>query len=153
MGEPVLPAAAWWQGEQAKLVRLAHERTPRYVYHLPTVRAQARRVKSLQAVDRAHYAVKANTHVGILAVLAEEGFAFECVSPGELAAVSAAVPDGTPLLFTPNFASRRDFESALGTRATITIDALYPIEHWSDLFAGREIMLRVDLGRGLGHHD
>jgi diaminopimelate decarboxylase/aspartate kinase len=152
-GDQALPAAAWWQAERLKLVELATQRTPRYVYHLPTVRAQARRVKSLQAVDRAHYAVKANTHPGILAVLAEEGFAFECVSPGELAAVSAAVPESTPLLFTPNFASRRDFETALRTRATITIDALYPIEHWSDLFAGREIVLRVDLGRGLGHHD
>lgn len=152
-GEQATPVAAWWQGERPTLLRLADERTPRYVYHLPTVRAQARRVKSLKAVDRAHYAVKANTHPGILKVLAEEGFAFECVSPGELAAVSAAVPDDVPLLFTPNFASRRDFEAALRSRATITIDALHPIEHWGDMFAGRDIVLRVDLGRGLGHHD
>jgi diaminopimelate decarboxylase/aspartate kinase len=152
-GDAVRPAAAWWQYERAPLLALADERTPRYVYHLPTVRTQARRLKALGAVDRVHYAVKANTHTGILAALAEEGMAFECVSPGELAAVSAAVPDTVPLLFTPNFASRRDFVAALATRATITIDALHPIEHWGELFAGRELMLRVDLGRGLGHHD
>ncbi|MGA7438730.1 MAG: diaminopimelate decarboxylase, partial [Luteibacter sp.] len=144
--------AAWWHAERPRLLQLAEERTPRYAYHLPTVRAQARKVKSLRAIDRAHYAVKANTHPGILKVLAEEGFAFECVSPGELEAVSAAVPESTPLLFTPNFAARRDFEAALKTRATITIDALHPVEHWGDLFRGRDIVLRVDLGRGLGHH-
>jgi diaminopimelate decarboxylase/aspartate kinase len=144
---------AWWQRERAPLLALATERTPRYVYHLPTVRAQAQRLKTLRAVDRIHYAVKANTHAGILATLAAEGMAFECVSPGELAAVAAAVADDVPLLFTPNFASRSDFVAALATRATITIDALHPIEHWGDLFAGRELMLRIDLGRGLGHHD
>nr|WP_279389029.1 bifunctional aspartate kinase/diaminopimelate decarboxylase [Luteibacter rhizovicinus] len=152
-GEQVLPPAQWWQAERPKLLELAQERTPRYVYNLPTIRAQARRLKTLSAIDRVHYAVKANTHPGILKALAEEGMAFECVSPGELAVVQAAVPETAPILFTPNFAARRDFVAALATRATIGIDALHPIEHWGDLFAGRDIMLRVDLGRGLGHHE
>jgi len=153
-GEPA-PSAAWWRApaERARLLGLAAEATPRYVYHLPTVRAQARALKSLAAVDRLHYAVKANTHPAILRALAEEGFAFECVSPGELAAVSAAVPESVPLLFTPNFAAREDYVRALATRATITLDALHPIEHWGELFRGREISLRLDLGRGLGHHE
>jgi len=34
-----------------------------------------------------------------------------------------------------------------------TIDALHPLEHWGELFRGREIVLRIDLGRGLGHHE
>jgi len=154
-GEAAAPAAAWWRegAHRARLLELGAEATPRYVYHLPTVRAQARSLKALGAVDRLHYAVKANTHPAILAALAQEGFAFECVSPGELAAVSAAVPDSVPLLFTPNFASRGDFERGLATRATVTLDALYPMEYWGELFRGREISLRVDLGRGLGHHE
>nr|WP_255523492.1 bifunctional aspartate kinase/diaminopimelate decarboxylase [Rhodanobacter sp. DHB23] len=148
-------AHAWWRepAERSRLLDIAAEATPRYVYHLPTVRQQARELKSLSAVDRLHYAVKANTHPAILRALAGEGFAFECVSPGELEAVSAAVPADVPLLFTPNFASRADFERGLATRATITLDALHPVEHWGELFRGREIVLRVDLGRGLGHHE
>jgi len=148
-------SAAWWRepAQRRRLLDVAAEATPRYVYHLPTVRAQARSLKALAAVDRLHYAVKANTHPAILAALADEGFAFECVSPGELKAVSAAVPAGAPLLFTPNFASRADFEHGLATHATITLDALYPVEHWGELFRGREVSLRVDLGRGLGHHE
>ncbi|OOG46020.1 diaminopimelate decarboxylase [Rhodanobacter sp. C01] len=153
-GDMVDAPAAWWRESQREhLLKLAVEATPRYVYHLPTVRQQARELKTLAAVDRLHYAVKANTHPAILRALAEEGFGFECVSPGELKAVSAVVPEAAPLLFTPNFAPREDYARALDTRATVSLDALYPLEHWGELFRGREIVLRVDLGRGLGHHE
>ncbi|TAL74091.1 MAG: bifunctional aspartate kinase/diaminopimelate decarboxylase [Rhodanobacter sp.] len=153
-GEPV-SATVWWRhvAERARLLKLAAQGTPRYVYHLPTVRHQARALKAMSAVDRWHYAVKANTHPAILRALVEEGFAFECVSPGELDAVAKVVPESVPLLFTPNFASRGDFERGLATRATVTLDALHPMEHWGELFRGREISLRLDLGRGLGHHE
>lgn len=97
--------------------------------------------------------MKANTHPAILGVLSGEGFGFECVSPGELKFVIAHVPASAPLLFTPNFAPREDYAWALTTRATVSLDALYPLEHWGELFRGREIVLRVDLGRGLGHHE
>jgi len=153
-GEAVGTVPAWWrESQRQRLLELAAETTPRYVYHLPTVRQQARELKSLAAVDRLHYAVKANTHPAILQALAAEGFAFECVSPGELEAVNAIVPEATPLLFTPNFAPREDYALALATRATVTLDALHPLEHWGELFRGHEIVLRVDLGRGLGHHE
>ena len=149
------PAAdAWWRTERRQqLLQLGAQATPRYVYHLPTVRHQARELKTLAAVDRLHYAVKANTHPAILVALAQEGFGFECVSPGELKAVMAAVPASAPLLFTPNFAPREDYAWALTTRATVSLDSLYPLERWGELFRGREIVLRVDLGRGLGHHE
>jgi bifunctional diaminopimelate decarboxylase / aspartate kinase len=153
-GDAPAAAAEWWRHEQRrKLLELGAQATPRYVYHLPTVRQQARELKTLAAVDRLHYAVKANTHPAILAALAQEGFGFECVSPGELRAVIAAVPASAPLLFTPNFAPREDYAWALATRATVSLDSLYPLEHWGELFRGREIVLRVDLGRGLGHHE
>ncbi|WP_431635981.1 bifunctional aspartate kinase/diaminopimelate decarboxylase [Dyella sp. KULCS107] len=153
-GEAPVAASAWWrEAERERLLAIAAEATPRYVYHLPTVRAQARELKTLAAVDRLHYAVKANTHPAILQAIAEEGFGFECVSPGELKAVMAAVPESAPLLFTPNFAPREDYAWALTTRATVSLDSLYPLEHWGETFRGREIVLRLDLGRGLGHHE
>ncbi|WP_108472815.1 bifunctional aspartate kinase/diaminopimelate decarboxylase [Rhodanobacter thiooxydans] len=153
-GEVVPAVPAWWrEAQRSRLLQLAAEATPRYVYHLPTVRQQARELKSLAAVDRFHYAVKANTHPAILRALAEEGFAFECVSPGELVAVGAIVPEVAPPLFTPNFAPREDYVLALGIGATVTLDALHPLQHWGELFRGREIVLRIDLGRGLGHHE
>jgi diaminopimelate decarboxylase/aspartate kinase len=153
-GEVLPPAASWWREERREqLLKIGAAATPRYVYHLPTVRQQARELKTLGAVDRLHYAVKANTHPIILKALAEEGFGFECVSPGELKAVMAVVPESAPLLFTPNFAPREDYEWALTTRATLSLDSLYQLENWGELFRSREVVLRLDLGRGLGHHE
>ena len=151
--DAVPAAVVWWRREHVRLRQLARQRTPRYVYHLPSVRERAEALKSIDAVDRWHYAVKANPHPALLATLAQAGFGFECASPGELAAVVAATPAGTPCLFTPSIASRADFEQALATPAVITLDALHPLQCWGELFEGREVLLRVDLGRGSGHHD
>ncbi|NII10012.1 bifunctional aspartate kinase/diaminopimelate decarboxylase [Oleiagrimonas sp. C23AA] len=143
----------WWRGERQRLMNLAAERSPRYVYHLPTILERARSLKTLDAVDQCYYAVKANTHPQILKALAAEGLGLESVSPGELQAIDQAVPADTPRLFTPNFARREDYVTALATSASVTLDALHPIEQWGEVFAGHAIMLRVDLGRGLGHHE
>jgi len=145
--------APWWRAARGGLLDLART-TPRYVYNLPTIRERARALRALQSVDRVYYAVKANAHPAILRALAQEGLGFECVSPGELDSVDAiAEANASPRLFTPNFAPHVDYERALQRGVPVTLDALHPLQHWPDLFAGREIMLRVDLGRGLGHHD
>lgn len=154
----------WWHAERARLLELAgvhsspHGRggavsTPRYVYHLPTIRARARALRAMKSVDRVYYAIKANAHPAILQTLVQEGLGLECVSPGELDAAVAAGTGGTPPLFTPNFAPRTDYAGALQRGVTLTLDSLHPLRHWPELLCGREVMLRVDLGRGLGHHD
>ncbi len=155
--------APWWLAERARLLELAENpspgrkgekrSTPRYVYHLPTIRARARALRALQSVDRVYYAIKANAHPAILGAISQEGLGLECVSPGELEAVASFGAGGTPLLFTPNFAPRADYAEALQRGVTLTLDSLHPLQHWPDLLRGHEIMLRVDLGRGLGHHD
>ena len=146
-------APAWWLDKRAQLVKLAEERSPRYVYDLATVRERARALKASLPVDRILFAIKANSHPAILKALAEEGLGMECVSPGELDLVAATVPADTPRLFTPNFAPRADYRAALEAGVLVTIDALHPMEHWVETFEGRDISVRVDLGRGLGHHD
>lgn len=152
---PAAPRETWWRRERATLLRLAAEASPRYVYSLDAVRAQARALRALGAVDRWHYALKANSHPAILRALHEEGFAFECVSLAEIAAVRSTLPQLPPerILFTPNFAPREEYAAALAQGVRVTVDALHPLAHWGELFAGREIHLRVDLGIGRGHHD
>jgi len=146
---------AWWRGQRERLLDLAHKATPRYVYSLDQVRAQAQALKTMQAVDRWHYALKANPHAQILNAVHGEGFAFECVSWNEIAAVRSAIPDLLPerILFTPNFAPREEYRAALEAGVRVTLDALHPVTEWGGDFAGREIFLRVDLGVGRGHHD
>ncbi len=145
----------WWRRERDALLRLAGEATPRYVYSLDAVRANARALRALGAVDRWHYALKANPHPAILRALHEEGFAFECVSFAEIEAVRATLPQLPPdrILFTPNFAPRAEYAAALDAGVRVTLDALHPLQHWGELFAGHAVHLRVDLGTGRGHHD
>jgi bifunctional diaminopimelate decarboxylase / aspartate kinase len=148
----------WWRRERDALLHLAAEGTPRYVYALEHVRAQARALSSLSeksVVDRWHYALKANPHPAVLRALHEEGFAFECVSLAEIGAARAAVPGlaAERILFTPNFAPREEYAAALAIGVHVTLDALHPLAHWGELFSGRDIHLRLDLGVGRGHHD
>ena len=144
----------WWHGARDELLRRAAPGTPRYAYHLPTVRDRARALATAGAVDRRYYALKANAHPAILRALHEEGFGFECVSGGELARVFDVLPalDPARVLFTPSFAPRDEYADALARGVTVTVDNLEALQRWPELFRGRAIWLRLDLGRGDGHH-
>lgn len=144
--------SAWWIARREDLLKLAAERTPRYVYHLSTMRARANDLTSIRSVDRWHYALKANSHPSAVLAMADAGFALECVSPAELALAAELAPHARRL-FTPSFAARAELAAALQSDAMVTVDSLFPLVHWPQLFAGKDIALRVDLGRGIGHHD
>ena len=144
----------WWKSQREKLLAMAWEGTPRYVYHLPTVRARARSLAAISAIDKRYYAIKANPHPAILRTVVEEGFGLECVSLGEIRHVLASVPGLTPqqVLFTPSFAPRSEYTEALALGVTVTLDNVELLQRWPDIFRGRQVWLRIDLGRGDGHH-
>lgn len=144
----------WWTSQREKLLAMAWEGTPRYVYHLPTVRERARSLAAISAIDKRYYAIKANPHPAILRTVVEEGFGLECVSLGEIRHVLASVPGLTPqqVLFTPSFAPRSEYTEALGLGVTVTLDNVELLQRWPDIFRGRQVWLRIDLGRGDGHH-
>ena len=150
-----MPPQKWWHAQRAALLAMAELATPRYVYHLPTVREHARALKAIAAIDRCHYALKANSHPQLLRVLDAEEFGFECVSHGELELVFAALPTLDPqrVLFTPSFAARAEYAYAAARGVRITLDSVFPLQHWPELFAGRDISLRIDPGFGHGHHE
>ena len=144
----------WWKGKREKLLALAWEGTPRYVYNLPTVRERARQLSAISAIDYRYFAIKANPHPQILRTLAEEGFGLECVSLGEIRHVFESVPGITAdrVLFTPSFAPRSEYTEALNLGVTVTLDNVELLQRWPDIFRGRQVWLRIDLGRGDGHH-
>jgi diaminopimelate decarboxylase/aspartate kinase len=144
----------WWERKRDRLLALATENPSAYVYDLDSVTKAAEDLLALENVDRVLYAVKANPHPAILRTLHDAGVAFECVSPGELTAVLELFP-GLPrerVLFTPNFAPRSEYEFGLREGVRVTLDNLYPLEAWPEVFAGRSIFVRIDLGEGSGHH-
>ncbi len=85
--------------EQVPLARIADEvGTPVYVYSAATFRRHARVFReALAGLDRVHlaYAIKANPNLGVLRVLADEGYGADVVSGGEMArALAAGMPAG-----------------------------------------------------------
>ncbi|MEO6263947.1 MAG: bifunctional aspartate kinase/diaminopimelate decarboxylase [Luteimonas sp.] len=152
---PVQRETPWWQLQRERVLQIAGHGTPRYVYDLATVRARARRLQAVAAVDRRYYALKANPHPAILHALETEGYGFECVSQGEIEHVFANLPQLDPgrVLFTPSFAPRSEYEAAFARRVTVTVDNIEALGNWPELFRGRTIWLRLDLGRGEGHHE
>ncbi len=144
----------WWRGHRERLLQLADAGTPRYVYHLPTVRARARALAAVTQIDHRYYAIKANSHPDILRTLEAEGFGLECVSLGELQHVFAVLPELSParVLFTPSFCPHQEYAAAFALGVTVTVDNVEALQRWPDLFRDRALWLRVDLGRGEGHH-
>ena len=154
--EPVvLTQDVWWVKKRDRLLELAQERPNAYVYDRDCVREAARRLLDLGSVDRVLYAVKANFNAELLQALAGEGVDFECVSPGEVEWLERSIDGLEPgrILFTPNFAPREEYEWAIGKGLLVTLDNLYPLQAWPELFDGVDLFIRIDPGRGRGHHE
>jgi diaminopimelate decarboxylase/aspartate kinase len=146
-------AERWWRPRASELVALVADGRARYVYHLPTVTAQARRLgECLPSVDRFYYSMKANAHPRVLRALAGCGFGIECVSAAEVATAREVLGPGAPLLFTPNFCPMDEYRHARDAGAEITIDGPEPLEREPETFDSARIGLRIDPGRGMGHH-
>ncbi len=149
----IVPSAPWWRGRREQLLATLGERDCAYVYHLETVRACARALRSMGSVARVHYAMKANPHPDVLRAVRQEGVEFECVSRGEVQRALDLFKDLDPrrVLYTPNFASREEYRWALERGVQATVDNLHVLE-WGELLRGREIFVRIDTGVGAGHH-
>src|SRR5690606_40584169 len=76
------------------------------------------------------------------------------VSAAEVARAVEAVPGLPPgrVLFTPSFAPRAEYEDAFARGCTVTVDNVEALRRWPSVFRGRAAWLRLDLGRGDGHH-
>lgn len=145
-------ASPWWEAQAGRLCAME---LPRYVLHGPTIDRAAKGLLALKNVGRVLYAMKANPHPEVLRRLVALGVGLECVSPGELARAFEACPDLEPerVLFTPNFAPREEYVAAFELGVRVTLDNLEPLRLWPEVFAGRELHLRIDPGSGRGHHD
>jgi bifunctional diaminopimelate decarboxylase / aspartate kinase len=153
-GEQIVQELPWWQAKRSALLQIGAEHSPAYVYDAEKITSQVAKLKSITAIDRLFYAVKANPNANILRLLDNHQVGFECVSLEELTHVKKVLPHlkNNAILFTPNFAARSEYAYALEHGFLLTIDNLHPLEHWGEIFNGTEIFIRIDLGSGLGHH-
>ncbi len=150
-GEQVAPA--WWRGRREELLKIAADGRAHYVYDLGAIRARAEALRrDLPSINRFYYAMKANSHPDVLAVLAGAGYGLECVSAAEVERARAVAGSGCPVLFTPNFCPPEEYTAAAAVGAEITVDGPGAFEANPELFRGRDVAVRLDPGRGFGHH-
>lgn len=146
---------AWWMCKRDQLLGIAAEHLNAYVYDLESIASSARDILGMGSISRVLYAVKANFNADVIRTLAAAGVDFDCVSPGEVQRLREVLPDGAKgrILFTPNFAPREEYEWGIREGLRVTLDNLYPLKAWPELFAGQELFIRVDPDQGGGHHE
>jgi diaminopimelate decarboxylase/aspartate kinase len=144
----------WWRQKRAELLETLSEHGSAFVYDLDTISAAARALRGIQSVGRVHYSMKANSSPRILQAIRAQGVEFECVARGEVERALQLFPELEPqrILFTPNFAPRAEYAWAFERGVRVTVDNLYALTAWPDLFRNREIFARIDTGVGRGHH-
>ena len=148
-------AEPWWLTKRDNLLKIAGKQLNAFVYDIESIRAAATGLRSLKSVDRILYAVKANFNADIIRELADAGVDFDCVSPGEVEHLQTVLPDldKTRLLYTPNFAPRDEYEWAVSEGLQVTLDNLYPLQAWPEIFNEQKLFIRLDPGTGRGHHE
>jgi bifunctional diaminopimelate decarboxylase / aspartate kinase len=146
--------APWWKVRRQDLQRVMDGRDCAYVYDRATLQNAARAVKGVKSASRVLYAMKANPHPEVLQLFHAQGLDFDCVSRGEIERLLAAVPqiDRSRILYTPNFIGHDEYVWAFEQGVQVTLDSLFAIENWPQVFAGRDLFVRIDGGVGRGHH-
>ena len=144
----------WWQQHRSALLALCEDQQPHYVYNLDVVKQRIKQLKQCHHIDRVFYSIKANHQPEILKTIVDADLGLECVSQQELEHGFKLFPALAKerFLFTPNFAEKSEYEFALNQSVFVTVDNLYPLQQWPDIFKNKNILLRIDCGEGAGHH-
>ena len=156
--EPATPfpdRSPWWVQQREPLLKMSrHQKTPFFILHEPTVQEQLRTLTETSGCDRFLFAIKSNHHPDLLRTVRRAGVKFEVVSPEEIDHLFKVFPDltGEEILYTPNFASADDFKRGFDRGTYVTLDNHSPLDDHPELFAGRRLVLRIDPGKGEGHH-
>ncbi|MGI9206188.1 MAG: hypothetical protein ACR2Q3_19390 [Woeseiaceae bacterium] len=145
----------WWVKKRDVLLSIADKNLNAYVYDLETIEKAALNMLALNSVSRVLYAMKANFNPDVLRTLASAGVDFDCVSPGEVLHLRDVLSNDAKgrILFTPNFAPREEYEWGIQEGLRVTLDNLFPLKAWPELFAGQRLFVRIDPDQGGGHHE
>ncbi|MBV1795796.1 diaminopimelate decarboxylase [Siccirubricoccus sp. G192] len=137
--------------EEVPLARIAAVAgTPAWVYSAGTLRRRARSLRAALAgaglSASVHYAVKANTNLAVLRVLAGEGLGADVVSEGGLRAARAAGIPASAIVFSGVGKTEREMRLALAEDILqINAESAEEIEALSALAAGMGRVARVAL--------
>jgi diaminopimelate decarboxylase len=140
----------------ADALREAAERfgTPVYVYAEGTVRERCRSLAG--ALDglptQLLYALKANATPALVEAIADEGFGFDAVSPGEVALLRALGVPPERVLFTTTSTSPAELDLAAEWGVLPNLDDVDVIAAFGERHPGSDVCVRFNPGVGAGHH-
>jgi diaminopimelate decarboxylase/aspartate kinase len=148
-------AVQWWQTRRDELLKIGGQYVAAYVYDRATVLQHAQSLQRLPGIQKVLFAMKANPNRELLRALEGQGIDFDCVSPGEVQRLVELFPkiDRSRILFTLNFAPRSEYVWGFEQSVRVTLDNLYPLKHYPEVFKDRDVFVRIDTGKGRGHHD
>ena len=128
--------------------------TPLYVYEEETIRRQCRQMREAFAAVQPdlHYAVKANANPALLAILKDEGFHIDAVSPFEVRLCLGAGFQPGQILFTGNNTSEEDYRYCLEQGVPVNVGSLVELDRYGRLNPGGTVSLRINPDVGAGHH-
>ncbi len=136
--------------------------SPLYVYNEDILLSRAREIKNL--VDyknfRVNYSAKANTTIGILQLLKQEGLDVDAMSPGEIFIEMKAGFEPKNIFYISNNATEYELTYALERGIITSLDSLSQLELVGKLHKNKvvpnfngEVAIRVNTGVGAGHHE
>jgi len=128
--------------------------SPLYVYEKETLVRQYERLKdAFKDSDLSIlFACKANSNIEILKVFKNLGSGIDAISPGEvyLALLAGFKPE--QILLTATNLTRDDIEYVLDKNIIVNIDNISMLEEHGELFAGREVSIRINPDIRAGGH-
>ncbi len=129
--------------------------TPVYVYDERTIRRQCQALRTHLAglPLRLLYAMKANAHPAVLAVIKDEGFGIDAVSPAELALARRVGFAPADILYSANNMNDAEMTEVAAQGILMNIGELDRLEALGRAFPGTEVCVRLNPSIGSGHHE
>ncbi|MFX1390971.1 MAG: diaminopimelate decarboxylase [Promethearchaeota archaeon] len=135
--------------------------TPIYIINEQMIRRKYNELKNIldseYQKNRIFYAVKSNTSLSVLRILASEGSYFDCSSTGEIYACLKSNIPSKHLIYTGNMFTNNDFEFAVDNNVLINLDSYSQLirlnKIYGDLPKEKDIIsFRFNPEVGAGHH-
>ncbi len=128
--------------------------SPLYVYEKETLVRQYERLKdAFKDSDLSIlFACKANSNIEILKVFKNLGSGIDAISPGEVFLALQAGFKPEQILLTATNLTRDDIEYVLDKNIIVNIDNISMLEEHGELFAGREVSIRINPDIRAGGH-
>jgi diaminopimelate decarboxylase len=130
--------------------------TPLQLYSEPDIRKNARHLfHEMRAFDgfKQFFAVKALPNPAILRILVQEGCGLDCSSTAELHIAALLGVQGSDIMYTSNYTSKKDLGIAFDQGAIINLDDASLVDHLVAVRGRCPELISFRLNPGLGRTD